>query len=398
MGKWLLLGGCGLLLLVSGIIQSQQAMAQSPTITPTLNPSGSPPVITPDNVANLALTATLSRGIADRVFWAEDGQHLIVASASGFWLHDMDDLQARPRQIGQPGSVLYSAVMSADRKTLAWAHERRGSSMDVATGQISASVTELGYEGSSVTSVTLSPDSSLLVANAQSVGLYLVDRNGQTKSPHFYAPYGFITPYAEAVSPDNRLLVVADNDKLHMWHTEDFAPADLNLPVDGALSVSFNQDGTRLAVGYEDGSIAIGDLASHNPYVKLLGRRSPLGIVTFAPQANLLVGAHANGAVELWRPDTGELLLTVDARGEPGNVVFSPDGTLLAVDASWYPEQSQTQLWDITSGTRRAVWKGATHPAFRPDGKLAATINKDTVYGIRRRGACSTPWVVTTVI
>jgi WD domain, G-beta repeat len=135
------------------------------------------------------------------------------------------------------------------------------------------------------------------------------------------------------------------------------------------LCLSFSPDGQSLASGAEDGSLRLWDLrqdlqGEQRPLKKALDKR--VTGVTFSPDSSML---FAGGDARAHVLDLNDSKLPVRAvlRGNRG--AFSPDGSLLAVDAGC--------LYKVPDWTELKLWGGSTRVrdlSFSPDGHSLAIV------------------------
>jgi WD40 repeat protein len=147
-----------------------------------------------------------------------------------------------------------------------------------------------------------------------------------------------------------------------------------------AVELQLSPDGRTLAVVVPraDGHVtpATYDVASG----RLLARLPQRGIraIAFAPRADLLATASADGTVALWRPRTGARVhLLDDGSGSIADIAFSPDGTMLATASS----DGGIRVWRVADGSRFFYFTGhlspAVHVAFSPNGMYLVSASQD---------------------
>ena len=190
-------------------------------------------------------------------------------------------------------------------------------------------------------------------------------------------------------------------------------------------SMSFNQDGTRLATAGADSLAYIWNTTTGQALMTLAGHSAALGYITFDPGGNRVATAGFDGTVRLWdvsstgnrgedasfddpsgrmytsiaySPDGSRLAVSgglgpggifdaltgqplISLRGKfsnwQGSAAFSPDGSLLATTSG----ENDATLWDAATGQKLRSFSGHTNwigdLAFSPDGKRLATISFD---------------------
>ena len=132
-------------------------------------------------------------------------------------------------------------------------------------------------------------------------------------------------------------------------------------PTTRGWSVSFNHDGTRLAVGWLDGRVDLWDVPGRRKLRSLTEREYPedilQGHVAFSPIRNLLVATSEPQVVTLYDLDSGqESVLWRAATPDTWNVAdltFSPDGSRVVIYAR-SPERprrpDQITVVNVSSG------------------------------------------------
>lgn len=314
----------------------------------------------------------------NRVLFAPGGKKLVSCShdqTTRLW--DLDQKSSTLQQ-AVAGSAGERARFSPDGLLIAASESHQ--IWDSETGKTVSGLLR-SADGMLPDCVAFSPDNRLLALgfggtpNVSFIELWDIDRNellatlpGTTSIPGFSttATTGLIT--ALAFSPDGKQLVAGygslnslpSGDRgSHPLLVYDVTTHRLIRRLEGhrnqCVSVSFSQDGSRLASASYDGTARIWDAATwkstqefQNPDpASDQGSRRVLD-VAFSPDTELLAMASHEGNVHVWNVATGDLVQTL--RGHTNgvwSVAFSPDGKTLASGS-----QDQTiRLWN------RATWR-----------------------------------------
>ena len=177
------------------------------------------------------------------------------------------------------------------------------------------------------------------------------------------APTG---PEVSAVSPDCRLLAginLTGPHVIRVWDLDDdrevmAAPGVTNLPT--AITMAFTPDNRKLAIGFDDGTIEIWDLASKSLVKTLRDHSANYGPrhLEFSPDGSTL---SSMGAFNKHVPSL-DLLKVVFASmtGDTDHVM-----------------QTELILLDVSSGRRLLFAKEAQLVVFSPDGKSIAASHTD---------------------
>ena len=130
--------------------------------------------------------------------------------------------------------------------------------------------------------------------------------------------------------------------------------------------MSFSPDGTLLAVG--NGTVWLYDVVSGREPRALKG--DPFN-VAFSPNGTMLAAGMHGGKAILWDMTSLQVLGTFRNANAPGYytlVAFSPDGKLLALG------DMDASLWKVTTGALiRTISQDTNTVIFLSDGKLLAT-------------------------
>ena len=231
-----------------------------------------------------------------------------------------------------------------------------------------------------------------------------------------------------AFRPDGSLLAaVCDNSTVPVWEVNSgrlqFTLLD---EPSHEVAVTFSPDGSQIAIGGFSGEIRLFDAANGSLLVTLPASHSPVWDLDFTPDGGRLAAANFFDAMYLWQVATHELdwtygaditnlsPLSVDVHpsGSPiafgtaldgifildaesgavlhrlriivpyGDVVFSPDGSLLAGGS----DDNRIRLWSTENYELVDNWAGHRHwvngVAFSPDGNLLFSGSHDRTVGI----------------
>ena len=144
-------------------------------------------------------------------------------------------------------------------------------------------------------------------------------------------------------------------------------------------SVAYSGDGRRIAAGLGDGSVRV-IAAGGGSEVRLSGHEGPVLGLGMDEEGARVVSAGADGSVRLWSVEDGAEERALHA-GEPeqADAEFSPDGrTIVSVGFDGW-----IRLWDTSTGTQEGRIRGSGREleaaAFSPDGSRFAAAGHEGV-------------------
>ena len=243
-------------------------------------------------------------------------------------------------------------------------------------------VVEFDYDGSSTAA---DPERAItsLSDSLHSVDVRVVDTDGNVTALEFNLVPDQVTDalkghtdsvHTVAFSPDRTTLASGSSDgTVKLWNV---SRRELLATLEGhthsVRTVAFSRNGI-LASGSLNG-IRLWDVTTQSEIAVLEGTAP----VAFSPDGTLLASGSGNRTIALWDARTLEKVATLEGHTEQINTVaFSPDGTLLASGSGNFGSEDQTvRLWDVARREEIATFEhtGAIWSvAFSPDGAVLAS-------------------------
>ncbi|MEV4890546.1 WD40 repeat domain-containing protein, partial [Nonomuraea sp. NPDC055795] len=303
------------------------------------------------------------------------GRLLAASGADGVKIWDVST-PAEPRLVSAPqrgvpaNAVAFSgdgtllAVASANPPVRVWEvrDPSRPSPLALPYSNV-GEITQVVFQPAAPTLITGGRDGRVLLWSLDGGRPRLVHRAGGAIS-------------ALAVSTDGTALAFADETHvLRLWGGSGAATP---FPGPDALirGLAFNRDGTRLAVGSNDGYVRIMDVAGRRELDRL-AHPNRVRAIALDPGGTLLAAAGTAGRAALWHRPLPE---PTGHAGEIHGMSTGPDGII----ATTGNQDPNARLWKLTDGPRltgvatlRGHTAGVLNAAFDPSRPLLATTARD---------------------
>ncbi len=295
-------------------------------------------------------------------------------SSKGSWPHDV--------LVSPNGETIASWNASKDGLIRFW---------NATTGEHKRTIK--GHKGR-INRVVFSPDSSTLVSwgvnKDKAIRLWDV-----STGRHKRTFQGYTNLIQDATfSPDGKILVAGDHEYvLYIWDVTTGKYKNIGtrqkpsvkMGRDPDLVLSFNHDGSMLAVGYENGIIDLWNASTWQIEKPLTGHADAVTSICFSYDGRSLASTGKDGTVRLWDIDTGQQVQSISGdKHFFWYVKFYPNGLPLATESPGMNSRYDNEiinLWDLRTGeiikTLAGHSRKITGLSFSDDGKTLASFGFD---------------------
>ena len=183
--------------------------------------------------------------------------------------------------------------------------------------------------------IAFSPDGRRLFVGGWDSSVHVYDAASGRQIQRILAPqHGSSWQEVVAVSPNGRQLAIGYPTQsnangtvsiysTHTWRREFTL---MTLPDVQISALAFSPDGTRLAIGAEDGVAGVWSVPTRQELVSYKGPTAAIDSIQFTPDGDSVLTASADGIVRLWRAiGVEQSFQTVPLAGGPEQIVFDTD-------------------------------------------------------------------------
>jgi WD40 repeat protein len=274
--------------------------------------------------------AAFDRGQGDAVF-APDSDELATRALDGVQLWELDASKVAVRLVRlltDPGGPPISLTFASKKKFLAASYSTKVWTWDLATDQqLSGIEPKFGVD-----SVALSPNGDVMAVSeiAEGVRVTLWDTTtGQLRCAGQAEASRHDKVTAMVFAPDSQILAVGHrNNRVSLLDANSGSGIrSIGLDGAGANSVAFAPDGSAIAVGCNDGKIRLFNCPTGDDPIRVLeGRRSPVDSLLFDQNGSRLWSGHQDGTIRAWAVGTGQLLASLLALPSMNWIAWTPGG------------------------------------------------------------------------
>ncbi|KAL5634266.1 hypothetical protein ACGC1H_006174 [Rhizoctonia solani] len=228
------------------------------------------------------------------------------------------------------GGYVYSISLSSDGSRITAATEDAVDLLDTSTGDGMLHIR--GSQTKGVYAVATSPDGAQVAFGGKS-GVYLLDVRSEAIQE--ISKLGS-SVWSITFSPDgSQVACVLDAGDIHIYPSQKGGPIcdPLKGHTDHARSIAFSPDGLFLAAGSNDNGVRVWDVKSgHMVGSPLQGHTFFVLSVSYSPDGTRLASASADRTIRVWDPFTRQTILGPLAEHSDWvhSVTFSPDGAFMA--------------------------------------------------------------------
>ncbi|MBG1244727.1 nSTAND1 domain-containing NTPase [Nostoc sp. NZL] len=180
-------------------------------------------------------------------------------------------------------------------------------------------------------------------------------------------------------NPKREAIATTSQNEVKIWNFEGNQISHFSKHESDVQSISFNPQGTEIAVVYLDGTVILWNIDDDESRI-LAKHNEQVNMVTFSPEGRMIVTASADKTVKLWDLN-GDLLAHREYQSAAYYVSFSHNGGIIATASMTENKAHQIQLWNPNNNYQQ-ILKGNSDKlvmsiGFIPDSDIVAAISMD---------------------
>jgi len=204
----------------------------------------------------------------------------------------------------------------------------------------------MGYAGE-ILSVAFSPDGKIMAIGTTEKKVFIWDVSTWQIIATLEGNIDRVM--AVAFSPDGKILASGDRgNRIYLWNTTTWKTIDRIKVKEGIETLTFNHDGSLLAVAYDDKTAVLWDMKNKTIYKKLEGHKDDTNAIAFSPDGTMVATGSKDHTIIIWDVVSGKPMKTL--YGHSSNVLvvaYSSDGKYLASGGA----DNMVIIWDAKAGT-----------------------------------------------
>jgi WD40 repeat protein len=226
--------------------------------------------------------------------------------------------------------------------------------------------------------IAFSPDGRRLFVGGWDSSVHVYDAASGRQIQRILAPqHGSSWQEVVAVSPNGRQLAIGyptQSDangtvSIYSTHTWRRQFTLMTLPDVQISALAFSPDGTRLAIGAEDGVAGVWSVPTRQELVSYKGPTAAIDSIQFTPDGDSVLTASADGIVRLWRAiGVEQSFQTLPLAGGPQQIAFDTDR--IEAVPSGQPVVFSSPI-DGGRATRKAAFPHVQTVVLSADGRFA---------------------------
>ncbi|MCY3764095.1 MAG: hypothetical protein OXH06_01555, partial [Gemmatimonadetes bacterium] len=182
-----------------------------------------------------------------------------------------------------------------------------------------------------------------------------------------------------SISPDGTTLAIGSQDStVRLWDLATLTNFAILAHGSQVGAVSFSPDGTLLASSDETSTVSLWSVRNEEIIRKFSGVNDWVTMLVFSPDGSTLASGLRNGEIRVWDVTTGAVIRDFNDHSSPViSMAFVQEGTVLASGSF----SGEIKLWELATGTPSATLEGTRKKslAFSPDGTMFVTRQHKTV-------------------